>query len=143
MTNPQLISHLKALLADEPKRPPATASRHAALQEADAIITHIEVNDQHGVGALTRKLFAGRPNILSVRSADYYNGEQDFGDCHFCLSHADKTRDAVFQTTLNALGATTVARILCIPYFAGDVRIALAIKEIFGVPLCTYLMDDQ
>jgi hypothetical protein len=32
---------------------------------------------------------------------------------------------------------------LCIPYFADDVRTAIALKEIFGVPLCTYIMDDQ
>jgi hypothetical protein len=143
MSKRELISQLRELLAGVPPAPAGKPSRHAVLHAADAIITHIEVNDQHGVGALTRKLFAGCPNILSVRSADYYNGEQGFGDRHFCLSHAEKTRDAVFQTTLNALGETTVARVLCIPYFADDVRNALAIKEIFGAPLCTYLMDDQ
>jgi hypothetical protein len=147
-TKAELLSRLRVLIAAAASDTVAPegrsrTSRKAIVREADAIITHIEVNGQHGVGALTSRLFAGYPNILSIRSANYYNGEQDFGELHLCLSHEDPSRDAVFQTTLNALGENTVRRVLCVPYFADDVRNALAIKEIFGVPMCTYLMDDQ
>jgi hypothetical protein len=41
------------------------------------------------------------------------------------------------------MGNHTVRRVLCVPYFADDVRTAIAIKEIYGVPMCTYIMDDQ
>ena len=147
-TRHELITWLQALSADAAaesmrKLSSAQSQSRAALRNADAIVTHIEVNDQHGVGALIRKLFGGRANILSVRSANYHNGEQDFGDLHFCLSHQDTSRDAVFLRALNALGENTVARVLCIPYFPDDVRNALAIKEIFNAPICTFLMDDQ
>jgi hypothetical protein len=49
----------------------------------------------------------------------------------------------VFCRVLDSIGQTTVKRILCIPYFAGDVWTAIALKEVLGVPLCTYIMDDQ
>jgi len=33
--------------------------------------------------------------------------------------------------------------VLCVPYFPDDALNAIALKESFGAPLCTYLMDDQ
>lgn len=113
------------------------------LYDADVIITHIEVNDKHGVGALTRRLFAGGRNVISLRSADYYGGEQQFGDLALRVEHKEDSRDADFMRVLTALGGSTVRRVLCIPFFADDVRTALAVKESYGVPMCTYLMDDQ
>ncbi len=113
------------------------------LHDADVIITHIEVNDKHGVGALTGRLFAGARNMISLRSADYFGGEQQFGELALRVEHKAGSRDADFMRVLAALGANTGRRVLCIPYFADDVRTALAVKEIYGVPMCTYLMDDQ
>src|SRR5262249_40664386 len=37
----------------------------------------------------------------------------------------------------------TARRVLCVPYFPDDARTAIAVKEIYGVPMCTYIMDDQ
>jgi hypothetical protein len=119
------------------------APQMPVLNDADAIVAHIEINDKHGVGALIRKLFGSYSNILSIRSKDFYQGQQDFGDCHLCIAHENAARDEVFWNVLASLGKTTVRRILAVPYFPDDVRTALALKEIFGVPLCTYLMDDQ
>jgi len=113
------------------------------LHDADAIVTHVEVCGCHGVGRLVQMLFDGEPNILSIRSANLYGGRQEFGGLGLCVAHEDKSRDAVFRRVLDAVGQNTVKRVLCIPYFADDVRTALALKEIFGVPLCTYIMDDQ
>jgi hypothetical protein len=113
------------------------------LSGADVIVSHIEVCDRHGVGRLLQMLFDGHPNILSIRSANFHAGAQEFGAHHLCISHAATSRDAVRATVASALGATTVARVLCVPYFADDVRTALALHDIFGAPLCTYIMDDQ
>ena len=113
------------------------------LSGADVIVSHIEVCGRHGVGRLLQMLFEGQPNILSIRSANYHAGAQEFGAHHLCISHAATSRDAVRSTVASALGATTVARVLCVPYFVDDVRTALAIHDIFGAPLCTYIMDDQ
>lgn len=112
-------------------------------QDADAIVTHIEVNDRHGVGVLISRLFGEDDNILSIRSQDYYEGRQDFGAMHVCVSHSDTSRDMVFWNVLQALRGATVKRVLCVPYFPDDARNAIALKESFGGPLCTYLMDDQ
>jgi hypothetical protein len=143
------LSNLDLLhdLADKLRTLTAAASRNPenniVLRDADAIITHVEVSDRHGVGKLVRTLFLGEPNVLSIRSANYYEGQHELGELALCISHANQSRDAVFSHVLNAVGQSTVRRALCIPYFPDDVRTAIAIKEIFGVPLCTYIMDDQ
>jgi hypothetical protein len=135
----ELADQLNAMTADgarslEPK---------PVLHDADAIVTHVEVCGCHGVGRHVQMLFDGEPNILSIRSANQYGGRQDFGDLDLCISHQDKARDAVFCRVLDAVGQTTVKRVFCMPYFADDVRTAIALKEIFGAPLCTYVVDDQ
>ena len=113
-----------------------------ALRDADAVISHIEVNRDHGVGVLLDRWFADSPNILSIRSADQFDGRQDFGAAALKISHPRTGPGEVYARVLDALGSHTVARILCVPYYPDDARTAIAIKEIFDVPICTYLMDD-
>ena len=144
-----LASRLKALTSDVAGLPPEPVPSDAAqpgapaLENADVVITHVEVNDKHGVGALVRKIFQGEPNILSIRSADLYEGDHQFADLSLVITHSGSSRDMVFDRVSEAVGETTVRRILCIPYFPDDAWTAIALKELFGVPLCTYLMDDQ
>jgi hypothetical protein len=113
------------------------------VENGDLFITGMEVNDQHGTGVLLRRLFHGDPNIISIRSCDLYDGRHEFGEIALCLSHKGQPRDAVFSSVLKAMGSSTVRRALCVPYYPDDARTALAVKEIYGVPLCTYIMDDQ
>lgn len=144
-----LASRLRTLTSDlvglPPEPVPCSVQRATlpSLQNADVVITHVEVNDKHGVGALVRKLFLGEPNILSIRSANQYNGDHQFADLSLIIQHAGSSRDMVFDRVSDELGETTVRRILCIPYFPDDAWTGIALKELFGVPLCTYLMDDQ
>jgi len=95
------------------------------------------------VGVLLDRFFGASPNIISARSRDYYGGKQQFGDWSALISHSKKTRDVVFSEVLETFGESTVQRILCVPFFPDDVRTAIAAKEIFGVPMCAYIMDDQ
>lgn len=113
------------------------------LRDADAVIAHIEVNRKHGVGVLLDRWFGAAKNVLSIRSADQFGGRQDFGAAAVKISHPGREPDAVYARVLDALGSHTVARILCVPYYPDDARTAIAIKEIFGVPMCTFLMDDS
>ncbi len=113
------------------------------LRNADAIVAHIEVNNRHGVGVLLERLFGRYPNILSIRSENHFGGQQSFGDLDLLIAHEGAGRDRVLRNVSEALGENTVGRILCVPYFADDVRTALALREISGAPLVTYLMDDQ
>ena len=113
------------------------------LRDADVIITHVEVNDRHGVGKLVQMMYLGEPNILSLRSANYYDEKHELGELAFCISHKTKTRDAVFARVLETMGDSTARRVVCIPYLPDDVRTGIAVKEIYGAPMCTYIMDDQ
>ncbi|MCP5110388.1 MAG: hypothetical protein GY953_06095 [bacterium] len=113
------------------------------LRNADGVVTHTEVNDRHGVGVLLRRLFRGQTKIVTIRSTDHYDGQHDFEGVGLRVAHADSTREATFRAVLNEVRGHTLKRILCTPYYADDVRTAIALEEIFRVPLCTYLLDDQ
>ena len=145
---PTLLAKLLSLWRTGDPRGPQTGTGGPSLSDpvlsgADAIVSHIEVCDRHGVGRLLQMLFAGQPNILSIRSANYYDGAQVFGAHQLCISHAVKSREAVRSTVVSALGATTLARVMCVPYFADDIRTALAMHDFYAAPMCTYIMDDQ
>jgi len=142
---------LAALLKDDcshsitaPASSPAAAlAVHEAVQRADVIISHIEVNEKHGVGVLIQKIFGDQPNVISIRSQNHFNGEQHFGKTSFCLTHAGHSRPQAYLSVIEALHSQDVKRVMCIPYYADDVRSALAVTDSFGVPLCTYIMDDH
>jgi hypothetical protein len=140
--NRSLANKLMRLTADTQVEA-LTAQSERAPHDADAIVTHIEVNDFHGVGVLVGRLFGQSGNVVSIRSKDFYAGHQEFGTKDVCISHGETTRDVVFRNVLQALQGTTVKRVLCIPYFTDDALNAIALSTIFGAPLCTYIMDDQ
>ena len=112
------------------------------FSEADVIVTPNEVNERHGTGVILKRIFGFSPNILSIRSSSHYD-EHSFGAASLCLSHKGLTRPESFRLILDALNKCKVRRILCVPYFPDDLITAIAIKELFGVPLCTYVMDDS
>ena len=68
-------------------------SVNPALKNADAIVTHIEVNAQHGVGMLVGRLFSRHSNIICIRSRNYHGGNNMLGEVSFCLSHGDASSD--------------------------------------------------
>lgn len=109
----------------------------------DLLVTHNEVSERHGTGVLLRRLFLGGPPVASVRSVDLYGGEQDLGQPRLRLDLGDASWLEVMETVVGALGHLDVRRILCVPYGPSEVRIALAAREVFGVPMCTWVMDDQ
>jgi len=108
-----------------------------------AVITPCEVNQQHGTGALVKRIFADNRQIISIRSADHYGGEQDFGAFSLLLDHRELSRAQVFQSVLKTLAHNQIESVFCVPYYASDLLTAIAIKELFNVPLATYIMDDQ
>jgi hypothetical protein len=142
LRNQDLTDNLLSLTGSEPAPASEPAARPAPL-EADAIVAHIEINDHHGVGVLLRRLFGDAANVVSIRSKDFYGGRQDFGAMHACIAHNGAARDTVMWNVLEALGGATIRRVLSAPYFTDDALNAMALKEAFGAPLCTFLMDDQ
>ncbi|MGB3401840.1 MAG: FkbM family methyltransferase [Microcoleaceae cyanobacterium] len=109
----------------------------------DIIVTPNEVNHHHGTGILIERIFKQGSKMVSIRSQSHHNGEQDFGEVILECSCLGASREEIFRRVLNQLNGIKAKRVVCIPYYPEDVLITLAIKEIFGVHLCTYIMDDQ
>jgi len=132
-----LRARLSGLIAAQPH------SNAPPIVEAsfDAIVSHVEVTEQHGVGTLLKRLFGTAPRIISIRSQDQFGGEQQFGERHLRLHHGTAPRPAVYASVA-ALGGR-IGRILACPYFADDVLTAIALADVHGADLCTWLMDDQ
>jgi len=141
--NQALAARLFRLCGKSPPIVPADPEGRAWLEGADAVVTHIEINDRHGVGVLLGRLFAGSGNLITVRSQDHFGGDQHLGDVRLKIEHGGASRPRVFEKVLGELGGHRVARILAVPYYADDARNAVALQAISGAPMCTYLMDDQ
>lgn len=109
----------------------------------DVVVSHVEVCRAHGTGLLTQLVFGGRSGIVSIRSRDQHGGRQDFGDRAVRLRHDPRDRHGIVADVLATLRGCDVEHIVCIPYFREDVVNALALKDLFGAPLCTFVMDDN
>jgi hypothetical protein len=127
-------------------RPTELKGRNRAMKlpsVADLVITPCEVKETHGTGTLLLRMFRDSSSIVSLRTSDFYDGAQNFGAAQFCLPLAQLSRPDVISWVRWCLTGATVRRIICFPYLPADVVVALAAKELFGVPLCTYIMDDK
>jgi FkbM family methyltransferase len=113
------------------------------LTSVEVVITPNEVNERHGTGVLVRRLFPNSSNVVSVRSVDTYAGDHSFGVASFRLTYPGMSRAQVFAEVAQNFSTISVNRVLCVPLYRDDVLTAIALKELFNVPLCTYLMDDQ
>lgn len=116
---------------------------NSAMTAADVIITPNEANQRHGIGIIVERFFGAFPNVLSIRSQDSFGGEQPFGAHKLRVSHAGLARWESYELLLKILHGSTVRRIVCIPFFADDLITAICLKELFAVPLCIYVMDDN
>jgi FkbM family methyltransferase len=109
----------------------------------DVVVTHNEINSCHGTGVLIERIFQDPGSIVALRATDTYGGRQDFGLAGFRLPRQGLSRTEIFSYALRWLGSVVVRRAVCIPFLSDEVVLALAVKELFQCPLCTYIMDDQ
>jgi FkbM family methyltransferase len=107
------------------------------------VITPNEINQRHGSGALIRRMFPCDNTIISIRSYNHYGGEHQFGVVSIQLDHQGKSRVDVFQSALKNLTRYLAQRVFCVPFFQDELFTAIAVKEISGAPMATYIMDDQ
>ncbi len=122
---------------------PAPLDDEATPWSADVVVTPVEVNEKHGTGVLVQRLFGGSPDLVSVRSVDAYGGVQAFGDHALLVAHPRPTPERIADAVAHAFRGIAPRRVVCIPYFADDVRTTLELVRRSGAPLCTYVMDDQ
>ncbi|MBE9203060.1 FkbM family methyltransferase [Synechocystis salina LEGE 06099] len=111
--------------------------------DASVVITLNEVTPRHGTGALVRRVFADDSQIISVRMNNDYGGDHCFGVQSYHFPHYGWTRKDIFTNIADIFADHEVSRIFCVPYSTADVLTAIAIKELFGVPLGIWIMDDQ
>jgi hypothetical protein len=107
----------------------------------DVLVSHAEVNDLHGTGVLTQRLFPDGSTLASIRSRDDYDGRQRFGAWSARLPQPDPAAAAARVRAL--LGGAPVRRVLVIPFRPDDAITALALHRLSGAPLCTFVMDDR
>lgn len=109
----------------------------------DLLITAVEINHQHGVGVLLQRLFPESRSFACVRSFTVYNGITTFGSGDHLVLDQPRHPDDVRSLLTQYLEQWKIRRILCVPYYPADFVHAVIAKEITGVPLVTYIMDDQ
>ena len=100
-----------------------------------AIVTAVELNEQHGTGIFVRNLLDDPSEVHVFCSKLIYGGAER----HFKIPE-DASLDSV---TLQLIRNQPVDKILCVPYFLNEFRFAVKLKKETGAPLCTFLMDDQ
>jgi hypothetical protein len=116
-------------------------------QPVDVVVTHAEVNGQHGTGVLLERLFGAAPDLVFLRARDDYDGRQRAGAFGLRLrvtgAATDRDRREVARAAVTrALRGITVRRVLAVPYHPEDVCLALALADA-GAPLATWIMDDR
>ena len=109
----------------------------------DIIVSANEINERHGVGVLLKRNFPDTSRIVSLRTTNLYEGDQDFGVQNFCLDVRGCSYAEILVKIQKLFVYTKPRRVLVIPYFTEDFYVGAAIKSLFQVPVCTYLMDDQ
>jgi hypothetical protein len=117
--------------------------QHPLINNASVIVTASEVSQRHGTGALVRRVFPDDSNIISVRSDNHYGGEHNFGIQSYYFPQRGLSRKSVFTNTFYTFSEHGVSRVFCVPYYSEDILTAIAIKEFFGVPMGSWIMDDQ
>ena len=110
---------------------------------ADLLITACEVNTFHGTGTLLMRIFPDQSSMISLRTHNFYDSDQDFGQVKLSLPLAQSARPEISAWLRWSMAGKTVRRILCLPYTPAEATVALAALDILGAPLCTYIMDDK
>jgi FkbM family methyltransferase len=123
--------------SDEARKVPAGQFKHGI-----AVVTPNEVNDRHGTGVIISRIFAGVPNILSIRSTDLH-GINSLGEFDLRFDHKNLPRNKSFLRLLRSLEGNSIRYVICVPYEPDDLLTALVLKEAFGAKLCVYVMDDN
>lgn len=70
----------------------------------DLIISVCEVNERHGTGIFLKRIFPDSSKIISFRSINNYDGQQDFGSHQLCFTCNDLSYPEVLLKIQEAFG---------------------------------------
>jgi hypothetical protein len=136
-------SRLQSVITSLREGRPANLNVIRLPNPADVVVTPCEVNELHGTGTLLLRIFRDSSSVVSLRTSNFYDLPQTFGAANFCLPLAQASRPEVLSWVKWWLNTTAVRRVLCLPYLPADPIVGITVKELFNVPLCTYIMDDK
>ena len=122
--------------------PAETQPLPTRLKDATLVITHAEICDRHGTGALLGKIFKDEHPLLVLYSRSYFD-RQSLGTVVHHMPHPELELEAAERKVAALLDGHDVKRILCVPFFPDDALSAIAAANITSAPLVTYIMDDQ
>jgi hypothetical protein len=105
------------------------------------VISHGEINNQHGTGSLVKRVLPSR-GVFSIRFRDDW-GNHDFGEWHVRLAEKPENRLDIFREISRILVGRSVRRVVAIPFTSDQILTAMAVKEIFGARLCLWIMDES
>jgi hypothetical protein len=124
----------KALVATQPPR--------TRLRDATLLITHAEICDRHGTGALLGKIFGPDKALLVFYSRNHFD-TQSLGAVTHHLAHPEMDLESAKRKVAALLDGHDVRRILCVPFYPDEALSAIAASKLTNAPLVTYIMDDQ
>jgi len=150
MDNPAHSELLKNLskLRNELELELADTASHVkrGLSWVDAVITTHGLNSHDAIGTLIHSILGKNKSLLSICSSDLFIHPNADDAVNLVLQYQGLSRVEVFEKVLNSLRSDLQLnpnRILCIPHYPDDVLSAIAIKELFDISLCTYIVYDK
>jgi hypothetical protein len=120
----------------------ATQSPRTRLRDATLVVTHAEVCDRHGTGALLGKIFKDERSLLVLYSRSYFDS-QSLGTFAHHMPHPELELEVAERKLAALLDGHDVKRIICVPFYPDDALSAIATAKLTSAPLVTYIMDDQ
>jgi len=122
--------------------PAGTQLARTRLRDATLIVTHAEICDRHGTGALLGKIFEHERALLVFYSRSIFN-QQSRGAVTHHVTQPESELEAAQRKVAALLHGHEVKRILCVPFFPDEALSAIAAAKLTNAPLATYIMDDQ
>jgi hypothetical protein len=112
------------------------------LQDATLVITHAELSYRHGTGALLIRILQQEENVIVFHSQKFFGGH-DIAFPAFQITHQRSFSAAACRQIQKILSGSSVAQILCVPFYPDEALSALAAHDLTKAPLVLYIMDDQ
>jgi hypothetical protein len=111
----------------------------------DVIVSPNKLSVDQSFKALIHNIFERNESLLSIYSTHSYHLDS-LAVIDLRLSYHELSRSEVLEKVLHSLKSDLKInsnRILCIPRHPDDALSAIMIKELFDIPLCTYIAYDQ
>jgi hypothetical protein len=112
-----------------------------AMVDATLVVTHAEISNRHGTGALLTKILENEPSVAVLFSHQLF-GRNDVGRAVH-VEHGGNSRTPARAKVAKILAGSQISRILCVPYYPDEALSALTASDISGAPIALFIMDDQ